>query len=273
MTNTDHRTLLIGLSGPSSSGKTTLARLLRSICNTTTTRLFILHQDDFYKTDTDIPRKTFWSAEHGARELDDWDCADAVDVPLFRRTLEHVKAHAALPDDMFSKEDQNSVGPDVVGAAVVEALKQEFAGWIAAKGGQGQTTICLLDGFLLYPARYIEESSARAIYDVTETLLDRKLFVPCTRAQTVQRRAARSGYVTLEGFWADPPGFVEDVVWPNFARYHAWMFRNERDHDNLSDGKVDLDAARQAKIEIAPQLDMKELLGWGVRQIQQAIEI
>lgn len=70
------KTILIGLSGPSSSGKTTLARLMRSIFNvavssvavdkarddgsppTTTDEgpewklsLFILHQDDFYKTD------------------------------------------------------------------------------------------------------------------------------------------------------------------------------------------------------------------------------
>ncbi len=62
------KTIIIGLSGPSSSGKTTLARLLRSIFNVSVTvpvaddedgtgekeyrlSLFILHQDDFYKTD------------------------------------------------------------------------------------------------------------------------------------------------------------------------------------------------------------------------------
>jgi nicotinamide/nicotinate riboside kinase len=55
------RTVLIGLSGPSSSGKTTLARLLRSIFTPPTTEtetgcklsLFVLHEDDFYKTDTE----------------------------------------------------------------------------------------------------------------------------------------------------------------------------------------------------------------------------
>jgi nicotinamide/nicotinate riboside kinase len=73
------KTIILGLSGPSSSGKTTLARLLRSIFNVSVTvpvsvsvpvadtdkdgnvtgtgekeyrlSLFILHQDDFYKTD------------------------------------------------------------------------------------------------------------------------------------------------------------------------------------------------------------------------------
>jgi nicotinamide/nicotinate riboside kinase len=48
-------TILIGLSGPSSSGKTTLARLLREIFNLEIPGLkisfIILHQDDVYKTD------------------------------------------------------------------------------------------------------------------------------------------------------------------------------------------------------------------------------
>ena len=56
------RALIIGLSGPSSSGKTTLARLLRTTFNipaseTTNGRsikLFIFHQDDTYKTDTEF---------------------------------------------------------------------------------------------------------------------------------------------------------------------------------------------------------------------------
>lgn len=56
------RTLVVGLSGPSSSGKTTLAGLLRSIFNVPPSsetqersiKLFIFHQDDTYKTDTEF---------------------------------------------------------------------------------------------------------------------------------------------------------------------------------------------------------------------------
>jgi nicotinamide/nicotinate riboside kinase len=55
------KNLIVGLSGPSSSGKTTLARLLRSIFNIAASAqtnhnsitLFILHEDDFYKTDAE----------------------------------------------------------------------------------------------------------------------------------------------------------------------------------------------------------------------------
>lgn len=58
------RTIIVGISGPSSSGKTTLARLLRSIftpvddgASTLTfsdvglVRSFVIHEDDFYKPD------------------------------------------------------------------------------------------------------------------------------------------------------------------------------------------------------------------------------
>lgn len=45
--------LLVGISGPSSSGKTTLSRLLRDIFPAS--QLTILHLDDFYLTDAEIP--------------------------------------------------------------------------------------------------------------------------------------------------------------------------------------------------------------------------
>lgn len=54
--------------------------------------------------------------------------------------------------------------------------------------------------------------------------LDIKLFLRTTYAKAKARREARDGYVTLEGFWADPPGYVDKVVWPNYVEQHAWMF-------------------------------------------------
>lgn len=49
MAQDDKRALILGISGCSSSGKTTLARLLRDIFPST----FILHQDDFYRPETE----------------------------------------------------------------------------------------------------------------------------------------------------------------------------------------------------------------------------
>jgi nicotinamide/nicotinate riboside kinase len=44
------RAIVVGISGCSSSGKTTLARLLRDIFPGT----FILHEDDFYKAESEF---------------------------------------------------------------------------------------------------------------------------------------------------------------------------------------------------------------------------
>lgn len=46
------KTIIIGISGPSSSGKTTLARLLREVFAIEgNLRSFIIHEDDFYYPD------------------------------------------------------------------------------------------------------------------------------------------------------------------------------------------------------------------------------
>jgi nicotinamide/nicotinate riboside kinase len=57
--------------------------------------------------------------------------------------------------------------------------------------------------------------------------MDIKLFLRVSYAKAKARREARSGYVTLEGFWEDPPGYVDMIVWPNYVEDHKWMFENE----------------------------------------------
>jgi nicotinamide/nicotinate riboside kinase len=71
MARQDHtaRTLTVGLSGPSSSGKTTLARLLSRIFDVDASavsggrsaKLFIFHQDDTFKPDTEFVLTSFTS--------------------------------------------------------------------------------------------------------------------------------------------------------------------------------------------------------------------
>ena len=47
--------VVVGISGPSSSGKTTLARLLRDIVPNS----FVLHQDDFFKPENEYLSLSF----------------------------------------------------------------------------------------------------------------------------------------------------------------------------------------------------------------------
>jgi len=287
-------TLIVGVSGPSSSGKTTLARLLRQIFNVNAGRnslqLFILHEDDFYKTDKQIPRKTFSSSEHGTRELDDWDCVESLDLPLLKRVLTYVKDHGTLPPDFASKEDQNTIGESGVADHVVAASKHDLESWLRHlpssetenAEASNRVTICLLDGFLLYPdPGCAEDSQERELHDILKHLLSLKLFIPSTLQTTIERRTKRTGYVTLEGFWEDPPGYVEDVVWPNYRRDHAWLF-SDSDQSSVEshvaevvdEGRVNRDVAAQAGILVGPgrgEAHLSEILPWAVERLREAV--
>ncbi|KAK5944177.1 ribosylnicotinamide kinase [Knufia obscura] len=291
-------TLIVGLSGPSSSGKTTLARLLRQIFNVTaggiSLRLFILHEDDFYKTDKLIPRKTFTSSDHGKRELDDWDCVESLDLPLLQRVMSHVKEHGELPSDFASKEDQNTIGESGVSGDAIESFKHELESWLQqlpspesrseaqSAGSSASMTICLLDGFLLYPdPESPTDSQERELHDILKRLLSLKLFVPSTRERTIERRTKRTGYVTLEGFWEDPPGYVEDVVWPNYRRDHAWLFNDSEQSvaeqdvaEAVDEGRVNRDTAAQAGILVGPgrgEIHLNDILPWAVERLKEAV--
>lgn len=162
---------------------------------------------------------------------------------------------------MNSIEDQNTVGPCPVSPDRISACAAKVRRWLSpgqpgarifppgehdnnnsSNGNSSQPPspsptqpspplrLCFLDGFLLYaPTRAPSTPSATATATASPlarvaSQLDVKLFLRTSRARAVQRRAARDGYVTLEGFWRDPPGYVERVVWPGYARAHAWLF-------------------------------------------------
>lgn len=128
------KVILIGISGPSCSGKTTLARLLRDIWPST----FILHEDDFYWADTQIPVK---------EGVQDWDCLESLDLMKMEESLQYIKANGRFPPNLESKEDQNDVGKSGVEQEVVAKWKDEVALALPADGG---FRIALVDGFLLY---------------------------------------------------------------------------------------------------------------------------
>ncbi|GME50015.1 hypothetical protein GTA08_BOTSDO07756 [Neofusicoccum parvum] len=240
--------LLLALSGPSSSGKTTLARLLRDILP----GAYILHLDDFYKHDTQIP-------VNGAG-VQDWDCLGAIDVPSLRSALAHIRAHGSPPPDFVSKEDQNAVGDCGIADAAVEACRARVAGLFAAPGVAerwGGRRIAIIDGFLLF-SKEMAELGIRDQFDV-------KLFLRTSYATAKRRREARAGYVTLEGFWEDPPGYVDDIVWPNYVKDHKFLFKN-----GDVEGDLDEEVCKQIGVAVMPKEaaeDMGKVLEWATQAI------
>ena len=238
--------LIVGISGVSSSGKTTLARLLRDIFPNT----FILHEDDFYKTDKEIP------INHEAGDVADWDCLEAINLPALEDALKHIRRYGLPPPDLESKEDKNSVGPVDVDNNVVKHLEWEAGRWMF----QDVPPIAIIDGFLLYSD---DMKSIRNLFDV-------KLLLRTDHNTAKTRRENRSGYVTLEGFWEDPPGYVDKVVWPNYVKDHAFLF-----NEGNVEGELKQDLLNELNIQAMPenaQGDMTACVKWAFAVLEAALE-
>ncbi|KAK8086913.1 ribosylnicotinamide kinase [Apiospora phragmitis] len=258
----ERKAVIVGISGASSSGKTTLARLLRDIFPNT----FILHEDDFYKAEPELPMRD---------GLLDWDCAAAIDIPGLAKALAYIRQNATFPPFVDSKEDKNSVGQCPVSGAKREEMRKKVEAWMQPgqpghdvlmqsqqqqqQEGGGLKT-CLLDGFLLY---------SREMQEVMDQL-DVKMFLLVSKAKATQRREARDGYVTLEGFWKDPPDYVDKIVWPNYAESHAWLFEK-------GDVEGELDAAVLKEKKILAQqgrgldVDMETTFEWTVNTLLEQL--
>ncbi|KAI6382597.1 hypothetical protein MCOR25_000599 [Pyricularia grisea] len=247
------KAILVGISGCSSSGKTTLARLIRDIFPNT----FILHEDDFYKPESELPKR----AGHA-----DWDCVGSLNIDQMEKSLTYIRENGQFPPDLNSIEDQNAVGKCPVSDAKIQELKTKVEEWSKPDGPghgllvPGDLGLCILDGFLLYtpPLKHIM------------SLLDLKFFLLVSRATAIRRREARIGYVTVEGFWADPEGYATDVVWPNYAESHAWLFKN-----GDVEGELDMDAVRDSDILVqadrGTDVDMEITLEWVVEELMREL--
>lgn len=151
-------TLVVGISGLSSSGKTTLARLMRSALQEASESALIVYQDDYFVPDAEVLVR-----DDG---LQDWDRAEAIDWRRLRRVLEHIRATGALPSDSTSLQESCPVGEaEAVPAALLQRIGRRLADALGGcqgrqeakeakevkegQEGQNRRTIAILDGFLL----------------------------------------------------------------------------------------------------------------------------
>ncbi|KAL3464087.1 hypothetical protein BJX64DRAFT_276047 [Aspergillus heterothallicus] len=334
------KTSIIALSGPSSSGKTTLARLLQRIfahldigsddgtqAQAPRISTFIIHEDDFYHPDDKIPYTT---AKSGAR-IQDWDCVEALDTTFLSASLRYVHEHGHLPPRLKSKEDLNDVSPN---SGVDDALIEELKGIVRDKlsglgprlpAGEGKRTLAILEGFLLFAppvASGDKDNTGHPLRPVHDQI-DVHLFLPAPYDSVKERREKRSGYVTIgpaptpdlpqrssvsepgedekkeldleaeddrppQNFWTDPPGYVDDIVWPRYVRDHAWLLLAENEgkgSDSLVSIRDDDELIKKvgqgvmlrtdAGITVAPghgSLPMAHLLRWAVEEVLKHLQ-
>ncbi|CAI7631933.1 unnamed protein product [Penicillium glandicola] len=306
------KAVIIGISGPSSSGKTTLARLLQRVFCGVDLRskdkhlnTFIIHEDDFYFPDDKIPYTTTAS---GAK-IQDWDTASAIDIPFLSQALHYVRSNGTLPPRLRSKEDQNDQTDSGVSEDVVRELRGIVSSRLRDAGGESKnTTIAFLEGFLLFAPPGKERHVLRSVHDAVHM----KLFLPAAYEIVKARREGRSGYVTVgpgaeppvsssgnggggeetvidldaeddrppQNFWVDPPGYVDDVVWPRYVTDHAWLLIAEDEGEDTEGRDTEADLVRRVGdgtrartdvgIEVAPgcgSAGMDVVLKWAVELI------
>jgi len=238
---------LLAISGPSCSGKTTLARLLRDAIQNGT---FIIHEDDFYLEDKDIPKK---EVSPGVL-LEDWDCIESLDLDGFLAQLMYIKETGRLGPGFESKEDKNSVGQVDLDFERIQHLGGMLREMVVRMPG---CKVVIVDGFLLYPDAMAQ---IRDLFDV-------KLFLNSRYEVLKSRREARTGYVTLEAFWTDPPGYWDQIVWPNFVKDHAFLWEEGR--------SIKKDVVDKLGINVMPAIaegNMTECFAWACRSLQEYLE-
>ncbi|KAI5299160.1 ribosylnicotinamide kinase [Ascosphaera atra] len=292
--SSNERTLLIGIGGPSSSGKTTLARLLLTIFNDVEAgplkrklRSFIVHEDDFYKPDDQIPVAKLPSG----KEVADWDTIEAIDVPKMKDALSHVCQHGRLPGSYHSKEDKNKQTDSGVTSEEIDSLRSNVISRLQKAIGDKNLTMPIIEGFILYGP---SDDQSHPLHDIRRTI-HVPLFLPVTYSLMKERRESRGGYVTTgpseqqgddgssdhsNHFWVDPPGYVDDIVWPRYIREHAWLLAPDAPPD-ISDDELKKVIGEGTYIRddsgllVAPGMGasgIPQLLEWAVEEILETIE-
>ncbi|KAF9284301.1 ribosylnicotinamide kinase [Linnemannia elongata] len=248
------RIITIGVSGPSSGGKTTVSRYLNKILPNST----IVHQDDFYKPENLLPLDP-------KTGLANWDCPEAIDFQSLIKTLHHVKEHGEFPEGFDSLEDKNPVGSKEnstpIPQNVLDSLRDRIIAEVSEKSDT--TKFVILDGFILY----VDEQLRNTI--------DVKFFLTAPYQVLKDRRESRKGYATLEGYWEDPPGYFDDIVWPNYLIYNEPLAKLA---DTIEAGQVSgvydaTDEADNGLLRAHPMTQKVDVISSGQASIHDMVEL
>ncbi|KAI9007447.1 P-loop containing nucleoside triphosphate hydrolase protein [Phycomyces nitens] len=203
----------IGISGPSCSGKTTLTRILQKILKNSV----VIYQDDFFKPDDKIPIDP-------ETKLANWDCPDALDTDGLVALIQYARNHdGQLPKDYRSNEINNvHDGSNQVSPEILKTFESALE-----KVNTRDSHFVLVDGFMLY-------------WDTALCAeLDARIFTTASYDILKHRRENRQGYNTAEGYWVDPPGYFDAIVWPQFVHWNKHLFvgkdHSEVDHKVVED--------------------------------------
>ena len=201
------KVVLLGLSGPSSAGKTAFAHLLSHVFPSIT---LILHGDDFCREIEDLPV---------VDGVPDADGPDGVDFIRMAHVLDYVKANVGkTPPDFKSWQadvfpGQKEIALRLVTPSLIAELRQR----VETSGiGFENFSIVVVEGMMLYNIVEVQKR------------IDIRLFLRLSHKTAKYRRMNRQGYgsdAKPGEFWKTEDYF-EKMVWRNYKNEHAAFFQH-----------------------------------------------
>lgn len=159
----------------------------------------MIHEDDFYKHDEEVPI----DEKYGIRN---WDSPEALDIPLFEKELDTIKRTGSISSELIHNNNVDDI--------TKFDLKDDFLAQMRRKYDliHPDVKLVIVDGFMIYnnpslSSKFDLKILIRAPYDVLK-----------------KRRAARPGYQTLDSFWLDPPYYFDEFVYKSYKQAHAHLF-------------------------------------------------
>lgn len=195
--------LVLGISGASASGKSTISDALSHICPRST----IIRQDAFYKPETELPLHPVFERN--------WDLPDSFRNEDLVNELEKLKE---LGFENWGKND--TVDPTLNlhdRSLEIEQLSKRIKATHSGVLNRLSTKdIIIVEGICLISSPEIVEH------------LDIRVWLRAPENVLRKRREARSGYLTGEGtVFVDPPGYWEGIVWPSYLESHGFLETKE----------------------------------------------
>lgn len=245
----DRPALLIGLSGITSCGKTTVALLLLQIFPTGTP-VFILHQGDFL-----TPRRLLVPSPDGKLDA---HCPNAFDGAAFKRVLLYAKREGKLPPGFHSVQAEAKDQVPETSLSLQDEIYELKAQVMRSELFKTGQPIVIVEGFLLY-------------HDPTiRSLLDIKLILRASKGKARERRFERPEYMEFaaEDFWRTRDYF-DSVIWHNYCHEHGALFE-----EGDVEGRPMEDICNALWIVVQPGLDqsISETLKWVVKSIIETLD-
>lgn len=233
---------LLGISGPSSAGKTTLAHLLFSIF--TPHLQFLLHGDDFCK---DLSRTPTCNGYIDA------DAPGEVDFKNFIESLDYVKANGGKPPEKL-KSWQSKVFPDQEARAMRMVPKdtlEQFSDKVSEHLESANYSIVIMEGYHMSDIR---------------RRLDGKPFVRLNHQEARRRMLTRPSYraEAKEGAFWKTEDYFEKMVWRNCVEQHAALLE-----DRNVEGNIDRKACSERGIALQEPMNVEtgQTLSWAVDNV------